>query len=138
MPSYAPWAYFQVTLGPQPMLHPATVASAMLAGAWRRQHYVLVPLWFYSALLLRLFAPELLDLCLRLFHLPVVAGAPRMSTLTMEAISGREALYRPPATSQGEAEKAVKGAKAAQATPAAVEKKDELKQAKGLKAVKGR
>eukprot|EP00898_Chlorokybus_atmophyticus_P008401 jgi/Chlat1/8562/Chrsp82S07953 len=57
--------------GPLPVTRARSVSKAMIDGALIRKRFVIYPSWYATLLANRVFAPEVLDLVLRMFFVPV-------------------------------------------------------------------
>ncbi|KAL3683488.1 hypothetical protein R1sor_001510 [Riccia sorocarpa] len=63
-------------VGPTPVLSTKACAEAIVSGAERKKHYIVVPVWYLSFLPYRLWMPEVMEWAWKVFVLPSRHSAP--------------------------------------------------------------
>lgn len=66
----------QIHVGPFPVEHARTCASAIVNGALRGQNWVRVPWWYTTIMLYRVFAPDVVEASSRLVFSAPLGKAP--------------------------------------------------------------
>jgi len=83
----------QAHVGPAPVEYAETCARAAVLGVLRSHRYVVVPYFYYAFILLRVYAPEILETLFRIFYVHHPIEQKPLSKVLLDTTKAQQVLY---------------------------------------------